>query len=143
MVDKTAADRLWRRDGVGGARLPIYRAKNGVLKSRLFRFQWAGPAHKTPQSYDTRTELERVTKEVECYRTSVGRRELEMKDLNMTMDERVTLNVKLQERLEYVAKEAEEHSLQQATEAQVLCPQVAFMGFGYLCSAALCLDLLC
>ena len=35
------------------------------------------------------SELARVTKEVECCRTSVGRRDLEMKDLNMTIDERV------------------------------------------------------
>ena len=67
-------------------------------------------------------ELDRVTNEVECYRTSVDRRDLEMKDLSMTMDERVMVNVKLQERLEEVVKEAEERSLQYAIEAQVLCP---------------------
>lgn len=41
-----------------------------------------------------------------------------MKDLTVTMDERLTTTVQLQERLEFVARDAEERLQRQALEAQ-------------------------
>ena len=53
-------------------------------------------------------ELDRLTKELDCFRTSAGRLGLEMKDLTMSMDERVMTTKRMQEHIEQITKEADD-----------------------------------
>eukprot|EP00667_Euglena_gracilis_P006111 EG_transcript_6161 len=99
------------------AQLQALTAQNADLDSRLVASQLR---ERELQLENERlsSEGERLLKELQCFRASAGRLDLEMKDLTVTMDERLTTTVQLQERLEFVARDAEERLQRQALEAQ-------------------------